>query len=52
MYDLISGIIEHAWTSGASEQTTIYYICGALICLLVVAFVDIIRGIFHAFVRV
>lgn len=51
MYDLISGIINHNWTSGSSEQQYVYYICGALICLLVVVFVDFIKDIFSGFFR-
>lgn len=51
MYDIISNIIDHNWTTGSSEQQYIYYICGALIVVLTVVFVDIIRGIFRSFLR-
>lgn len=51
MYDIISNIIDHNWTTGSSEQQYIYYICGALIVVLTVVFVDIIRGIFRSFSR-
>lgn len=51
MYDLIYGIIGHAWTTGSNEQTIIYYVCGALICLFSVVFIDLIRDIFSGFFR-
>lgn len=51
MYDLIDGIISHVWSTGTNEQTTIYYICGALICLFSVVFIDLIRDIFSGFFR-
>lgn len=52
MYDIISGIIDHSWQSNYSgEQQYIYYIAGALICLLVVLIVDFIKDIFSGFFR-
>ena len=51
MYDIVRDIIAHSWSTGSSDQQYIYYICGALICLLVVLFVDVIRGIFRSFMR-
>lgn len=52
MYDLIKNIIDHAWvTQNAGDQQYIYYICGALILVLTVAFIDIIRDIFSGFFR-
>ncbi len=53
MYDIILSIIDHVWatTGGTAEQSYVFYICGALICLLVVVFVDIIRDIFSGFFR-
>ncbi len=51
MYDLINGIINHSWTTGTNEQSYIYYICGALICLFSVVFIDLIRDIFSGFFR-
>ena len=51
MYDIISGIIDHGWTTGSSDQQYVYYIVGAVICLLVVVFVDIIKDIFSGFFR-
>lgn len=51
MYDVIRDIIDHSWTTNSSEQQYIYYICGALICILTVIFVDMIRDIFRSFTR-
>lgn len=52
MYDLINDIISHSWSSNYSnEQQYIYYICGALILLLTVMFVDVIRDIIRGFIR-
>lgn len=49
MYDIIMGIIGHAYVSG--EPQYVYYICGALICILTVVFVDFIKDIFSGFFR-
>lgn len=51
MYDIISSIIDHSWSTGSSEQQYIYYICGTLICLFSVVFIDMIRDIFRSFTR-
>lgn len=55
MYDLIANIIDHVWQSGTSynstEQQTIYYICGSLIIILTVVFVDMIKDVFRHFWR-
>lgn len=52
MYDIISGIIDHSWIStNAGEQQYIYYICGALIIVLMVTFIDLVRCIFRGFIR-
>ena len=52
MYDIISNIIDHAWqTNYSGDQQYVYYIVGALICLLVVVFVDFIKDIFSGFFR-
>ena len=51
MYDIISDIINHSWSTGSSEQQYIYYICGAVICVLIVVFVDFIKDIFSGFFR-
>lgn len=48
MYDLISGLIDHGWTTNASEQQYIYFICGALTIILTVVIIDLIyRCISH-----
>lgn len=52
MYDLITNIIDHSWQSNyTSDQQYIYYICGALIVLLTVIFIDVIRDIIRSFIR-
>lgn len=51
MYDIVSNIIDHNWSTGSSEQQYIYYICGALIVVFSVVFVDMIRDIFRSFTR-
>lgn len=51
MYDIVSQIINHVWSTGSSEQQYIYYICGALICLFSVVVIDFIRDIFSALCR-
>lgn len=52
MYDLISNIIDHSWIStNAGEQQYIYYICGALIIILTVVFIDLIYRVFSHFWR-
>lgn len=51
MYDIVSQIIGHNWFGeAASEQEFIYCICGALILLFTVVFVDLIRDIIRSFV--
>lgn len=49
MYDLIAGIIDHSWSTGSSEQQYIYYICGTLIVIFTVVFVDLIYRVFRHF---
>lgn len=51
MYDIVSAIIDHTWATGSSDQTTIYYICAAIIIILMVTFIDLIHRIFRGFVR-
>ena len=52
MYDVIEQIISHAWVSNYSnEQQYIYYICGALIIVLTVKFIDLIEKLFSHFWR-
>lgn len=49
MYEIISSMIDHTWTSGDSAQTYIYYICGAVIILLTCVFIDMIYRVFRSF---
>lgn len=52
MYDVIEQIISHSWQSNYSgDQQYIYYIAGALIVILTVAFVDLVKITFRQFVR-
>lgn len=52
MYDLISNLIDHNWiTTNAGEQQYIYYICGAVIIVLLVVFVDLMYRVFRHFWR-
>lgn len=52
MYDIIAAIIEHTWQSNyTSDQQYIYYICGALIVVLTVKFIDLIEKLFSHFWR-
>lgn len=51
MYDIISSIIDHNWVTGSNEQSTVYYICGSLIIILMVVFIDLVRSIFRGFIR-
>lgn len=46
MYNIINNIISHAWTTSDSAQQYIYFICGAVIILLVISFLDILRSLF------
>lgn len=50
MYDIISGIIAHTWQSNyTSDQQYIYYICGAVIIVFAVAFIDAIKSLLAAY---
>lgn len=52
MYDIVSNIINHSWnTQYSGEQQYIYYICGSLIIVFSVVFIDLIRDIFRSFTR-
>lgn len=54
MYDLIANIISHTWETNSyssTEQQIIYYICGALIIVLTVVFIDLLYRIFRHFWR-
>lgn len=50
MYEVVSNIINHNWvTSSTGDQQYIYYICGTLIVVLTVVFIDRIFEIFRHF---
>jgi len=49
MYDLISQIIDHAWTTQDSLQQYIVYTCCALIIVLTAVFIDMVVRIFFRF---
>lgn len=51
MFDLISDIIDHIWTTGASDQQYIYYISGSLIIIFSVVFIDLAYRVFSHFWR-
>ena len=51
MYDLISGLIDHSYSSGDSAQQYIYYICGALILVITASFLDAVYRVFCHFLR-
>ena len=52
MYDIISRIIDHNWiTQNAGDQQYIYYICGAVIIILLVVTIDLIYRVFRHFWR-
>lgn len=51
MYDIIYGMIDHSWTTSASEQSYLYYTCCTLILLLTVVFVDMVYRTFRHFWR-
>lgn len=52
MYDLIQRIIDHSWiTQNSGDQQYIYYICGCLIVILTVVFIDLVYRVFSHFWR-
>lgn len=54
MFDLIYDIISHTWDTSvysSSEQQILYYICGALIIILTVVFIDLVYRVFGHFWR-
>ena len=52
MYELIENIINHTWnTQYSGDQQYIYYICGCLIVILTVVFIDLIYRVFSHFWR-
>lgn len=46
MYNIINNIISHTWVTNDSAQQYVYVICGVVIVILVVSFMDIIRQLF------
>lgn len=52
MFDIIRDIIGHTWeTSTTGDQQIIYYICGALICVVTACIFDLIYRIIGHFWR-
>lgn len=52
MYDIVSSIIDHVWVSNyTGDQQYIFYICGALIIVILAVVVDLIYRIFRHFWR-
>lgn len=52
MYDIIAGIIQHTWDTdyyASQEMQITYYICGALIVILTVVFIDLVYRVFSHF---
>ena len=52
MYNLISALINHTWTTNTADQQYIYYICGAVIIILVVVFIDLVYRIFRSVLKI
>lgn len=52
MYALINALINHNWTTGDSAQQYIYYICGAVIIILTVVFIDLVYRLFRSILRI
>lgn len=54
MYDIIQNIIGHAWETSnysTTEQQLLYYVCGSLIIILTVTFIDVLYRVFRHFWR-
>lgn len=50
MYQVIENIIAHSWQSSYNgDQQYIYYICGALIVIFSMVFVDLVYRVFSHF---
>lgn len=49
MYDIISQIIDHTWTTGDSAQQYVFYVCCALIIIFSVVIIDLVYRIFSHF---
>lgn len=53
MYDLIQALIGHNWnTQYSGDQQYIYYICGAVIIILVVVFIDLVYRLFRSILKI
>ena len=52
MYEIIEQIINHTWqTNYTGDQQYIYYICGAVIIILLVVSIDLVYRVFSHFWR-
>lgn len=52
MFDVVYNIINHVWSdSGMIDQQIVYEVCGALIIVFSVTFIDLIYRIFSHFWR-
>lgn len=50
MYDIVENVIGHTWQSNyTSDQQYIYYICGALIIIFAVVFIDLVYRVIGHF---
>ena len=50
MYQVIQNIINHEWLSNYNgDQQYIYYICGALIVIFSMVFIDLVYRVFSHF---
>lgn len=47
MYDVIYNIINHVYDSGDRGEQYIYCICGALIIIFTITFVDLLYRVFR-----
>lgn len=51
MYDIISDILQHTYVEGLLEQPYVYQICGCLIVIVFVVFIDLIYRLLSHFWR-
>lgn len=52
MYDIVKNIIDHSYiTQGGGDQQYIYFICGAIIVIFCVVFIDLVYRVFRHFWR-
>lgn len=49
MYDIVSQIIDHSWTTGDNAQQYIYYTCCVLIIIFSIVIIDLVYRIFSHF---